>query len=138
MVYLASKICQNWMEGGVGAKLLIDWREREVVRVGRQNFLILKKIQFACSQIKLLYLDHGALKNRPTSRAAWKLGESVSLQGQSGNHRFAFLFGSVCTHVIVFLIHWWVVCRLLFLCCCIFVWNLWLIKHASVNISGPF
>ena len=41
-----------------------------MVRVGRHNFLILKKIQFACSQIKLLYLDHGALKNRPTSRAA--------------------------------------------------------------------
>ena len=35
-------------------------------------FHIFKNIQFACSQINLLYLDHGVFDIKPTNRAARK------------------------------------------------------------------
>ena len=59
------------------------WKHRRYVRIGRvqdrlgeslegwrKYFSYLKNIQFACSIINPSYLGHGALNNRPTSRAA--------------------------------------------------------------------
>ena len=64
--------------------------------------IFLKKIQFACSQINLLYLGYDTPNNRPISRAA-KKGNLESLQGQTVNHRFAVpvRFADLQFHIIV-------------------------------------
>ena len=82
------KKCDKNLPGrwGDSNRLTIDWVQ--MGRVGRHIFHVLKSIQFACSQINLLYLGRGAFNNRPASRAARKENWSELLHGQTRNHRF--------------------------------------------------
>ena len=77
------------VEGGKG---------RGGIWVGRDGGTIfhIVKYSFSCPHLNLLYLDYGALRNRPTDCVArkdffWLRGGSEFLQGQTGNHKFPVL-----------------------------------------------
>ena len=55
----------KWVEGG-GGGVTMNWGN--CGESWKTSFSYFKKHQFVCFQISLLYLDHGAHNNIPTSR----------------------------------------------------------------------